>query len=85
MYKNNSRDSSEFKGCSQLQLSCSLTGNRHAIGYYSYTNRCASARYVKGTSFTKLKGHSLHFLRHNLRGKSNYHALENHNNYGTEN
>jgi hypothetical protein len=40
MYKNNSRDSSKFKGCSPLQLSCNLTGKCHAIGYYSYTNRC---------------------------------------------
>jgi len=39
MYKNNSRDSSKFKGCSPLQLSCNLTGKCHAVGYYSYTNR----------------------------------------------
>jgi len=26
MYKNNSRDSSKFKGCSPLQLSCNLIG-----------------------------------------------------------
>lgn len=37
MYKNNSRDSSEFKCCSPLQLSCNLTGKCHAVGYYSYT------------------------------------------------
>ena len=41
MYKNNSRDSSNFKGCSPLQLSCILTGMKPAIGYYSYTNRYA--------------------------------------------
>ena len=40
MYKNNSRDSSKFKGCSPLQLSCNLTGKCHAVGYYSYTLRC---------------------------------------------
>ncbi len=39
MYKNNSRDSSKFKGYSPLQLSCNLTGKCHAVGYYSYTNR----------------------------------------------
>ena len=39
MYKNNSRGSSKFKGCSPLQLSCNLTGKCHAVGYYSYTNR----------------------------------------------
>ncbi|HKK61925.1 MAG TPA: DUF1349 domain-containing protein [Bacteroidales bacterium] len=39
MYKNNSRDSSKFSGCSPLQLSCSLTGKCHAIGYYYYTTR----------------------------------------------
>ena len=39
MYKNNSRDSSKFKGCSPLQRSCNLTGKCHAIGYYSYTYR----------------------------------------------
>jgi hypothetical protein len=38
-YKNNSRDSSRFKGCNPLQLFCNLTGKCHAIGYYSYTNR----------------------------------------------
>ena len=37
MYKNNSRDSSKFKGCSPHQLFCNLTGKYHAIGYYSYT------------------------------------------------
>jgi hypothetical protein len=39
MNKNNSRDSSNFKGCSPLQHSCNLTGMSPAIGYYSYTNR----------------------------------------------
>ena len=39
MYKNNSRDSSNLKGCSPFQLSCSLTGKCHAVGYYSYTKR----------------------------------------------
>ena len=45
MYKNKSRDSSKFKGCSPLQLSCNLTGKCHAIGYYSYT--CPLAASVK--------------------------------------
>jgi hypothetical protein len=40
MYKNNSRVSSKIKGCSPLQLSCNLTRKCHAIGYYSYTQRC---------------------------------------------
>ncbi len=39
MYKNNSRESSKFKGYNQLQLSCNLTGKCHAVGYYSYTHR----------------------------------------------
>ncbi len=39
MYENNSRDSSKFKGCSTLQLLCSLTGMKPVISYYSYTNR----------------------------------------------
>ncbi len=39
MYKNNSRFSSKFKGCSPLQISCNLTRKCHAIGYYSYTKR----------------------------------------------
>ena len=38
MYKNNSRDSRKIKVCSPLQLFCNLSGNCHAIGYYSYTN-----------------------------------------------
>lgn len=37
MYKNNSRNSSKFKGYSPLQLSCILTGTCQAVGYYSYT------------------------------------------------
>ncbi len=36
MYKNNSRDSCEFKGYSPLQLSCSLTGNYQAIRHITY-------------------------------------------------
>ena len=39
MYKNNSRDSSKFKGCSPLQLLCNLTDLKPATGYYSYTKR----------------------------------------------
>ena len=42
MYKNNSRDSSNFEGYSPLQLCCNLTGKSHADGYYSYTNRWRS-------------------------------------------
>ncbi len=42
MYKNNSRNSSKFKGCSSLQLSRILKDLSSAIGYYSYTNRCAA-------------------------------------------
>ena len=40
--------------------------------------------YGKGTSFTKLKGHRLHFLASNLKKKSDYYALERHNDYGTK-
>ena len=43
MYKNNSRDSSKFKGFSPHQLCCILTGKYHAIGYYSYTYRWLQA------------------------------------------
>jgi len=39
VYKNNSRNSSEIRAYSPLQLSCNLTGKCHAVGYYSYTNR----------------------------------------------
>jgi len=39
MYKNNSRLSSKFKGCSPLQVLCNLTVMKPANGYYSYTNR----------------------------------------------
>lgn len=31
MYKNNSRDSSKFKGCGSLQFLCNLMGNRLVI------------------------------------------------------
>jgi hypothetical protein len=40
MHKNNSRNSSKFKGCSPLQLSYNLIGKCHAVGYYSYASRC---------------------------------------------
>ena len=42
MYKNNSRGSGNFKDCSLLQHSSKPTEMNHEIGYYSYTNRCAS-------------------------------------------
>ncbi len=42
-------------------------------------------RYVKETSFTKLKKHRLHFLGKNLKQKSDNYALERNNDYGTEN
>ncbi len=37
MYKNNSRDSSKFKGFSPYQLCRKLKVNCTAVGYYSYT------------------------------------------------
>ena len=37
MYIKNRQNTSNFKGCSPLQLSYSLTGKCHAVGYYSYT------------------------------------------------
>src|SRR5690606_136030 len=43
MYIQNRRDSLKLKGCSPLQLSCSLTGKYHAIAYFAYTNRYGSA------------------------------------------
>ena len=52
MYKNNSRFSSEIRGCSPLQLLCILTGMKPAFGYYSYTNRCALYQCI--ISFAKL-------------------------------
>jgi len=39
MYKNNSRDSSKFKGCSPLQLHRKLKDMSSAVDYYSYTHR----------------------------------------------
>ena len=39
MYKNNSRDSSEFKGYRPLQLHRILKVKYSAVGYYSYTHR----------------------------------------------
>ena len=39
LYKNNSWDSSKFKGFNPLQFSCNLTGKCQEFGYYSYTNR----------------------------------------------
>jgi hypothetical protein len=56
MYKNNSRDSSDFKGCSLLQLSCDLTGKCNAFGYYSYTNRWWSLATIKRHSVCCTQG-----------------------------
>jgi len=39
MYIQNKQNSSKFKCCSPLQLSCNLTGKCHVVGYYSYTHR----------------------------------------------
>jgi len=39
MYKNNSRNSSKFKGCSPLQLHRKLKGWSYATGYYTYVCR----------------------------------------------
>ncbi len=39
MYKNNSRNSSKFNGCSLLQLFCNSTGKCREVGYYCYTYR----------------------------------------------
>ena len=40
--------------------------------------------YGKGTSFTKLKGHRLHFLKTNFLSKIRNYALERNDNYGTK-
>jgi len=42
MYKNNSQNSSNFKGCILLQLSSNLTSLKPEAGYYSYTERCGA-------------------------------------------
>jgi len=55
MYKNNSRNSSKFKGCSPLELSCNLTGKCHAVGYYSYTYRYRQALTKKSEPFSKFR------------------------------
>jgi len=39
MYIKNCCDCSEIRHYSPLQLSCSLTGMKPAVGYYSYTKR----------------------------------------------
>ena len=46
MYKNNSRFSCKFKGCSPLQLSCNLTVKYYAVGYYSYTKRYGQVEFL---------------------------------------
>jgi len=65
MYKNNSRNSSNFKGCSPLQLSCNLTGMCHAIGYYSYTNRCAQLIIRSAHSILVIAGTETHNQKRN--------------------
>ncbi len=55
MYKNNSRDSSKFKGCSLLQLHRKLKVNRSAIGYYSYTKSLLTIKPFLQAAFFSLK------------------------------
>jgi hypothetical protein len=42
MYIQNRRVSSEFKGCSPLQLHLDSIGLNPAIAYFAYTKRCAA-------------------------------------------
>ena len=51
MYKNNSRDSSKFKGCSPLQLLCNLTGNRPQSATFHTAN--VSTNNKNGTAYIK--------------------------------
>jgi len=44
----------------------------------------STSRYGKGTSFTKLKAHRLHFLKTNFLNKIRNYALERNDNYGTK-
>ena len=55
MCKNNSRNSSKFKGCSPLQFSCNLIGMKPAIAYYSYTKRLCVISHIKKTQLNKKK------------------------------
>jgi hypothetical protein len=56
MYKNNSRDSSNFKGCSPLQLSCDWTGKCHVVGYYFYTKRYFPIPFTQSTISSLVAG-----------------------------
>jgi arylsulfatase A len=59
--------------------------NQHYSGSTVCAPSCSSLRYGKETSFTKLKGHRLHFLSGNLKQNSDCYALERNNDYGTKN
>ena len=69
----------------KLWLPARRKGHRPPPALLAIAEPLCTYGYVKGTSFTKLKAHSLHFLGYNLRSKSNYHALERNNDYGTKN
>jgi hypothetical protein len=68
MHKNNSQNSSKFKGCSPLQLSCNLTGKKPAIGYFSYTKTLWLIKIVRDNGIsTKVDDYYKKFLILNNR------------------
>jgi hypothetical protein len=50
MYIQNRRNSSNFKGCSPLQLCNGLISLKPAIAYFAYTKRCAQLKNERNES-----------------------------------
>ena len=72
MHKNNSRDSSEFRGCSPIQLHRKLKVCSSAVGYYSYTER--SYAIVRSASQLHMNGRRLrHCSAHLFRCAAQLH------------
>ena len=60
MYKNNSRNISDLKVCSPLQLHHKLKDWSSEIGYYSYTHRCASYKKTSNEQNIKIDLPNIH-------------------------
>jgi hypothetical protein len=58
--------------------------NRLSTALLAIAEPLATRRYVKGTSFTELKGHRLHSLKTNFLNKTGNYALERNDDYGTK-
>ena len=67
-----------------MASSNSRSGLTHEPKLQLLAGPLGTIRYDKGTWFTELKGHSLHFLSQYFVVKTKCYALERNNDYGTK-